>query len=70
LQVIPVPSNPVPKGAVIAKHVLIDNYAEAGSNKLIVQSIGERFCVVVQLIALRIVGDVLKEMSLSCSYAA
>jgi hypothetical protein len=63
LQVIPVPTNSVPKGAVLAQHVLIDDHANEGPNKLRVQSIGERFCVVVQLVALRSVGDVLEQLS-------
>jgi hypothetical protein len=62
-QVILVPTSSVPKGAVVARHVLIDEHANVGPNKLHVQSIGERFCLVVQLVALRSVGDVLKEVS-------
>jgi hypothetical protein len=61
--IITVPTSAVAKNAVIAKPVVIDKYVKQGANKLRVQSIGERFCLVVRLIASRSLGDVLSDMS-------
>jgi hypothetical protein len=61
--IITVPTSAVAKNAAIAKPVVIDKYVKQGANKLRVQSIGERFCLVVRLIASRSLGDVLSDMS-------
>ena len=61
--IITVPTSAVAKNAVIAKPVVIDKYVKQGANELRVQSIGERFCLVVRLIASRSLGDVLSDLS-------
>lgn len=60
---ITVPTSVVPKTATIAKPVIVNDFVKEGANKLRVQSIGERFCLVVQLVAARDAADVLNEMS-------
>ena len=60
---IPVSTSDVAKNGVIAKPVVIDDYVKEGPNKLRVQSIGERFCLVVQLISHRDLGEVVSDMS-------
>jgi len=61
--VIPVATAAVPKNSVVAKPVLLDDYVRDGENQLRVQSIGERFCLVVQLVASRDIGEVLAQIS-------
>ena len=61
--IITVPTDKVSKDAIVAKPVVIDDYVKEGLNTLRVQSIGERFCIVVRLVAVREMGAVLAEMS-------
>ena len=60
---ITVPTDKVAKNAIIAKPVIIDDYVKEGNNTLRIHSIGERFCVVVRLVAERDMGAVLSGMS-------
>ena len=61
--VVPVHTGNVAKHSVVSKPVKLDDHVKEGKNHLRVQSIGERFCLVVQLVTSRPLDAVLTEMS-------